>query len=163
MNFVPSFLLIGRYASRFGKIKSLNSIYIFQLLSKPLQNLSHKIKSIWHTLYLSNEFQLCWASSQNCFDNCHYWHSNTWGSSPLPSYSLDFFSVVPSAVSWLSFVYSQLVCIPPVGVFKHYIYLQFFNVLVMSLLRPVGGLVNELYIHTNIQVIMILTTYSSSM
>ena len=142
MNFVPSFLLIGRYASRFGKIKSLNSIYIFQLLSKPLQNLSHKIKSIWHTLYLSNEFQLCWASSKNCSDNCHYWHSNTWGSSPLPSYSLDFFSVVPSAVSWLSFVYSQLVCIPPVGVFKHYIYLQFFNVLVMSLLRPVGGLVN---------------------
>lgn len=36
-----------------------------------------------------------------------------------------FFSVAPSSTPLLYFVYSKLVCLLPVGIFKHYAYLQY--------------------------------------
>ena len=45
------------------------------------------------------------------------------GSSPPPCYSLDLFSVAPSSTPWLQFVNSQLVCLQPVGIFKHFMFI----------------------------------------
>ena len=42
------------------------------------------------------------------------------GSSPSPCYSLDLFLVSPS---WLRFVNSQLVCLLPVGIFNHFMFI----------------------------------------
>ena len=44
------------------------------------------------------------------------------GSSPSPCYSLDLFSVAPSSTPWLRFVNSQLVCLLPVGIFNHFMF-----------------------------------------
>ena len=41
------------------------------------------------------------------------------GSSPPPCYSLDLFLVAPSSAPWLYFVNNQLVCLLPVGIFNH--------------------------------------------
>ena len=46
------------------------------------------------------------------------------GSSPSPCcYSLDLFSVAPSTTPWLRFVYSRLVCLLPVGIFNHFMFI----------------------------------------
>ena len=46
------------------------------------------------------------------------------GSSPLPCYSLDLFLVAPSSTPWLHFVSSQLVCLLPVGIFNHFMFVS---------------------------------------
>ena len=45
------------------------------------------------------------------------------GSSPPPCNSLDLFSVVPSSTPWQRFVNSQLVCLLPVGIFNHFMFI----------------------------------------
>ena len=56
------------------------------------------------------------------------WTSSPWvpGSNPTLSTSWICFSVVPSYKPSAALVYSQLVCLPPVGIFKHVMfYLQY--------------------------------------
>ena len=48
------------------------------------------------------------------------------GSSPSPCHSLDLFSVAPISTSWLRCVNSQLVCLLPVGIFKHFLFISLF-------------------------------------
>ena len=45
------------------------------------------------------------------------------GSNPPPCHSLDLFSVIPISTSWLGCVNSQLVCLLPVGIFKHFLFI----------------------------------------
>ena len=45
------------------------------------------------------------------------------GSSPPLYNSLDLFSVAPSSTPWLRFVNSLLVCLPLVGIFKHFMFI----------------------------------------
>ena len=45
------------------------------------------------------------------------------GSSPPPCKSFDLFLVGPSSTPWLRFVNSLLVCLPPVGIFKHLMFI----------------------------------------
>lgn len=41
---------------------------------------------------------------------------------------MDLFSVAPSYTKWLRFVYSQLVYLKPVEIFKHYVWFQFVSI-----------------------------------
>ena len=45
------------------------------------------------------------------------------GSSPPLCNSLDLFSVAPNSTPWLRFVNSQLVCLLPVGIFNHFMFI----------------------------------------
>ena len=65
--------------------------------------------------------------------------------SPPPCYALDLFSVALSSTPWPHFAISQLVCLLPVGIFKHFVYLQFV-LLTLSLFR---GVVNKCYYYYN--------------